>query len=130
LLEVGVDRAVDPGQHGAVHLHPCRSIGVDDVEEDMVGEGVLAQDGEEHGAPPVVVIGGAIQNQGHEDLDVEDGDGCGVDGGVLGLVRVEGRRPIGLRLACRLGRVFACLVLLAGLALSVGLGHVGDEGRS
>jgi hypothetical protein len=49
----------------------------------VIREGVLAQHSQEQGAPPVVVVSGAIQNQGHEDLDVEDDDRGGVDGGVL-----------------------------------------------
>ena len=37
LLEVAVDGAVDPGEHGAVHLHPHRLIGVDHVDENVIG---------------------------------------------------------------------------------------------
>jgi hypothetical protein len=105
-----MDRAVDPSEHGAVHLHPRWTIGVDDVGEDMIREGILAQDGQEQSVPPVVVVRGAIQNQGHEDLDVEDGDGGGVDGGVPGFVRVERSRAF---------------VLLACRALGIGFGHGG-----
>jgi hypothetical protein len=31
-----VDGVVDPGEHGAVHLHPRQSIGVDHVGEIMM----------------------------------------------------------------------------------------------
>jgi hypothetical protein len=122
-----VDRVVDPSEHGAVHLHPRRTIGVDDVGEEMIREGIFAQDGQEQSVPPIVVVRGAIQNQGHEDLDVEDDDGGAIDGGVPGFVRVEGRGPIGLRLALvgERGRAFA---LLARRALGIGLSHGdGDE---
>ena len=90
----------------------------------MIREGIFAQDGQEQSVPPVVVVRGAIQNQGHEDLDVEDGDGSGVPGSV----HVEGRGPIGLRLALvgERGRAFA---LLARRSLGVGLSHGEDEGR-
>ena len=40
--------------------------------------------------PPAVVVGNAIQHHGDKNLDVEDGEGLRVDGGVLGLVRVKG----------------------------------------
>jgi hypothetical protein len=34
------------------------------IKEDMVCEGILAQDDEEEGMPPIVVVGGAIQHYG------------------------------------------------------------------
>jgi hypothetical protein len=83
----------------------------------MIHEGIFAQDGQEQSVPPIVVVRGAIQNQGHEDLDVEDGDGGGMDGGVPGFVLVEGRGPIGLRLALAGERGHA-----PGIELSHGFG--------
>ena len=40
--------------------------------------------------PPAIVVGNAIQRHGDKNLDVEDGEGLRVHGGVLGLVRVKG----------------------------------------
>jgi hypothetical protein len=89
LLQVGVDRTVDPGEDGAIHLHPRRAISVDHVGESMIGERVLAEDDKEEGAPMVVVVRGAVEDHGNEHLDVHDGNGGGVDIRVLGLELVE-----------------------------------------
>ena len=79
----------------------------------MIGEGILAQDDEEEGTPTVVVVGRAIQDHGHEHLDVEDGNGGGVDVGVVGLILVEGGGAGGGGLLARDAR----------LTLLLGLGH-------
>ena len=113
LLEISMDGAVDPSEHGAVHLHPRRTIGVYDVGEDVIREGIFAQDCQEHSAPPVVVVCGVIQDQGHE-----DGDGGGMDSGVLGFVRVEGRGTIGLHLAA---------APLLGVACSTSVSAIGGR---
>jgi hypothetical protein len=88
----------------------------------VIGEGIFAQDDEEEGVPPSVVVGDAIQDDGHEHLDVKDGDGGGVDVGVLGLVLIEGLGTGGsLPVALLLG--------LPGGALSRGLRHSWGGGR-
>jgi hypothetical protein len=90
----------------------------------MIGEGIFAQDDEEEGAPAIVVVGGAVEDHRHKNLDAEDGDGGGVDVGMLGLIGIEGRGAISCRLAAGLlGIAFALLALLTGLALGVGFGH-------
>jgi hypothetical protein len=45
--------------------------------------------------PPIVVVGSTIQHERHEDLDVDDSNGLGVDSGMLGLVGDEGGGVIG-----------------------------------
>ena len=82
--------------------------------------------------PSTVVVPGAIQHHGNEHFDVEDSKGLGVDGGVLGLVGVEGRGTIRGSLAGSLGLTSGdlrglALALEAEGALSVGLTH--DERR-
>jgi hypothetical protein len=64
------------------------------VGEDVVRQRVLAEDDEEDLAPPIVVVGDAIEGDGDQHLDVDDGEGMGVNRGVLGLERVEGRLAI------------------------------------
>ena len=123
LLQVGVDGVVDPREDGAVHLQPRRAIIVDHIGEDVIGEGIFAQDDEEEGAPPGVVVGDAIQDDGDEHLDVEDSDGGGVDVGVLGLVFVEGLGAGGG------GLPVALLLGLPGGALGRGLHHGWSGGR-
>ena len=91
----------------------ARAIRVGHVAEDMVGEGILAQDDEEEGAPSALVTGGVIQHHKNafqkkhhknEHLDVEDGKGLGMDDSVLGLVGVEGSGTIRDSLAGGLDR--------------------------
>ena len=82
--------------------------------------------------PSTVVVPGAIQHHGNEHFDVEDSKGLGVDGGVLGLVGVEGRGTIRGSLAGSLGLTSGdlrglALALEAEGALGVGLSH--DERR-
>jgi len=123
LLQVGVNGAVDPREDGAVHLQPRRAIIVDHIGEDVIGEGIFAQDNEEEGAPPGVVVGDTIQDDEDEHLDVEDSDGGGVDVGVLGLVLVEG-------LGAGSGGLPVTLLLgLPGGALGRGLRHGWGGGR-
>ena len=89
----------------------------------MIGEGIFAQDDEEEGAPPGVVVGDTIQDDEDEHLDVEDSDGGGVDVGVVGLVLVEG-------LGAGSGSLPVALLLgLSGGALGRGLRHGWGGGR-
>lgn len=37
VLEVAMDGTVDLGEHGAVHLHPRRLIGINHVDENVIG---------------------------------------------------------------------------------------------
>lgn len=114
LLQIKGDGAVDPHEDGAVHLYPCRPLGVGRVGEDVVGEGVLPEDDEEVLAPPIVVVGGTIQRDGDEHLDVDDGEGLGMHGGVLGLKGVKGSIAISLGL----GGGLTLKALLLGLVLA------------
>ena len=59
-MKIGGNGAIDSCEDGAVHLHPCRAIGIGHVREDVIREGVLAEDDEEEIAPSVVVVGGTI----------------------------------------------------------------------
>jgi hypothetical protein len=89
LLQVGIDRPVDPREDGAVHLHPRRAIGMDHVSENIIGECVLAEDDKEEAVPSVVVVHDAVEDHGNEHLDVHDDNGGGVDIRVLGLELIE-----------------------------------------
>jgi hypothetical protein len=147
LLEIGVDGAVDPREDCTVHLHPRWPIVVDHIGEDVIREGILAQDDEKKRAPSVVVVGDAIKDHRDEHLDVEDSDGGGMNICVPGFVvlKSSGARCVGLGLTAgnfsftfaalvllastTFGLVGATLVLLAGAAFSVRFGH-GSRQRS
>jgi hypothetical protein len=146
-LEIGVDGAVDPREDCTVHLHPRWPIVVDHIGEDVIREGILAQDDEKKRAPSVVVVGDAIKDHRDEHLDVEDSDGGGMNICVPGFVvlKSSGARCVGLGLTAgnfsftfaalvllastTFGLVGATLVLLAGAAFSVRFGH-GSRQRS
>ena len=87
-MKIVGDGAVDPGKDGAIHLHPYRSVGVGHVREDVILEGIHAED-EEEGVPPAVVVGSAIHRHGDEHPDVDNCDGLCMHGGVLGGTKGE-----------------------------------------
>jgi hypothetical protein len=94
---------------------------VNHISEDVIPKGILAQNDEEERSPPIVIVGGAIQHQRYENLDVDDGDGCGVNSGMLGLVGVEGGHAIRSGTLHGLAREVFTLALLASLmGLAVG----------
>lgn len=81
LDEVGGDAAVEPGAHGAVHALP---MGINDdlradVFHDVVGKLVLVGVVEE-GLPSSVVRRNVVEDDRYESLDIEDGDGLGMEG--------------------------------------------------
>ena len=98
MLKIGGDGSVDPGEDGAIHLHPRRAIGMGHVGEHVIRERVLAEDDEQEVAPAIVVVGGAIQCDGDEHLDVDDGKGLGVDSSVFHLIGIEGSDTLGFSL--------------------------------
>lgn len=64
----------------------------------MIRECILAEDNEEDVAPSILVVGGAIERDRDEHLDVDDGEGLGVDGGVLRLIGIKGSNVVSLTL--------------------------------
>jgi hypothetical protein len=90
LLQVAGDGAVDPCQHDAVRLEPGRALGKRLILEDVMGQRVLAEDGEEHPTPLGVGVRGFVEDDGDEGLHVDDGGGLSPDGLVGGFKLVEG----------------------------------------
>jgi hypothetical protein len=131
LLQISGDGAVNPGKDCAVHLHPRRALRVRVVGEDMVGEGVLPKDDEEQLAPAIIIVGGAVEGDGNQHLDVDDRDGLRVDGGVLGLKSVEfGLAAEALSLGALAAETFRLSGALACSALILGGSHGAGEGWS
>jgi hypothetical protein len=105
LLQVAGDGAVDPREDAAVRLDPHRVGGERLILEDVAGEGILAEDGEELAAPLGVGVHGLVKDDGDEGLDVDDGSGLRPEGLLCLFILIQGSRAEArlLGLACRLG---------------------------
>jgi hypothetical protein len=90
LLQIAGGGAVDPRQDDAVHLNPHRPLGKRLVLEDMAGEGVLPEHGEEHPTPLGVGVRRLVEDDGDESLDVDNGGGLRPESFVGRLVLGEG----------------------------------------
>lgn len=83
-LEVGIgevigDRSGDPGLDNVIHAHPVQDGQGGGIAEDVVLEGILADDEDEPLAPPCVAAGVEVEDGVDETQDVLDGNSLSVD---------------------------------------------------
>uniref|UniRef100_J3N9T2 NB-ARC domain-containing protein n=1 Tax=Oryza brachyantha TaxID=4533 RepID=J3N9T2_ORYBR len=107
LEQVEGDHAVEPCENHTVHLCPVGLIKTRNVGEDVVRQGIFAENHEEEAAPPCVVVGGEVKRDRQKGLHVEDGNGLAMqssDGVVVErrgrrhkyIGRMDGRMPAGV----------------------------------
>jgi hypothetical protein len=96
LLNISSDGSIDPGEDGAILLHPHQAVEMGHIGEHVIRERIFAEDNKEEVAPSILVVGGAIQHDRDENLDVDDDEGLGVDGDMLRLVGIKGGDAVGL----------------------------------
>jgi hypothetical protein len=72
LEELGIDRAVEPWQDGAVHALPHGVVGAIVIGKHMISKRITLESVEEEAAPSVEVGRREIEDDGYERLDIED----------------------------------------------------------
>jgi hypothetical protein len=79
LEEFRGDRAVEPREDDAVHALPSDVVGAIIIGESVIRERVPLERVEEEATPPVEVGRGEVEDERHEELDVDDGRRLGME---------------------------------------------------
>jgi hypothetical protein len=72
LEELGIDRAVEPGQDGAIHALPHGVVGAIVVRKHMINKRIALESVKEEATPSVEMWRREVDDDGDETLDVED----------------------------------------------------------